>query len=132
MNKKKQPAVLEKFLQEACAKYLRGLMIEGLVLFNHAPNEGKRSLYGNMALRRQGMMPGWPDLDVQIIKGPGEHWPRVFIELKREGGDITDNQDECHARLRVLGYQVHVVKAAMPLEAVTKIKAILRDNGLDI
>lgn len=131
---RKTPAkhVKERFLQEACALFLYGLMMENQLLFNHCPNEGKRSVYGNISLKKQGMMPGWPDLDIQKVNDDLTHGVRFFVELKTPAGVLTDNQDQCHARLRLLGYDVHVVKAAFPLEAVNELRKIMRGYGFDV
>lgn len=50
------------------------------ILAVHVPNEGKRSLAGHMQAKRDGMMPGFPDL---LLYGPGGR--HGLLEVKRPG-----------------------------------------------
>lgn len=59
-RKAKAPAVSESTVQRAIIKALHG---HGLLCM-HVPNAGKRGLGAAMALKRDGMTTGWPDLAV--------------------------------------------------------------------
>ena len=60
-----------------------------------------------------GMQAGEPDLRVYL---PGGRL--VLIELKSATGSLRPEQKERHARLRALGFEVHVLKAKTEAEAV--------------
>ena len=45
----------------------------------------------------------WPDRIIPITNGR-----TIYIEFKREGGNVTPLQDDCHRYLRELGHEVLV------------------------
>lgn len=49
----------------------------------------------------------------------------LLVELKRKKGVVEAEQKERHEKLRALGYQVEVVKAATPAEASARVRALL-------
>lgn len=68
------------------------------ILFVHVPNEGVRSVMGNVDAQRQGLQPGAPDY---LIFGgpqhlqPGEWWHRgAAIELKKIGWRPRNARDK--------------------------------------
>ena len=74
-----------------------------LRLMYHIPNEGKRSVRGGAAMKRQGLRAGVPDICLPVPRG-GCHG--LYIELKREhGGRISAEQTEWMERLTAQGYQ---------------------------
>lgn len=67
-----------------------------------------------------GMRAGEPDLRFYCAGGR-----LLLVELKRKRGVVSDEQKERHARLRALGYQVEVVKAATPAEASALVRKVV-------
>ncbi len=71
----------------------------------HIPNEGKRSVVMGATMKRAGLRPGFPDLFVPLSRG---RYHGLFIEMKREGGYLSDNQREWIHFLCSQGYAVAV------------------------
>ena len=71
----------------------------------------------------QGMEPGRCDLKVLLPGGRTVH-----IELKRAGGRVSPDQKRWHDQLRGLGFEVHVVFASCPDNAVGEVSRILRPD----
>lgn len=70
------------------------------------PNEGRRTAAGGRRMKRQGLLPGMPDL--LVMQAPG----RVgFLEVKAPQGRVSEAQAEAHAMLRRLGFNVSVVRS---------------------
>lgn len=84
----------------------------------HVPNgavlagDGKQRAMQMVALKRDGLMPGFPDLILfhPVVASVG------FVEVKCEGNTLTPNQVECHAWLRSLGHPVAVCRSVADLE----------------
>lgn len=93
-------------------------------LLFHADGNGN-FVHGSVAGRKKllGSRAGWPDM-VYILPGRV-----VWIELKALRGYLNQEQREVHARMRGLGCEVHVVRAASGVEAWDKIAEVL---GVDI
>lgn len=71
----------------------------------HIPNEGKRSYATGAALRRGGLRRGFPDLFIPLAcKG----YHGLFIEMKRRGGRVSEDQKEWLRRLMRNGYLCEV------------------------
>lgn len=68
---------------------------------NHSPNEGKRSPILGAKLRRMGVSRGFPDIEIPI---PIKPYHGFYIELKRIGGKLTQEQQEWLEYLRAQGY----------------------------
>ncbi len=66
------------------------------------PNEGKRSLMGNIMLKRAGMKKGIPDLFIAI---PNKDKHGFFIELKQPGKKPRPEQADFLEKLRGQGYR---------------------------
>lgn len=77
------------------------------IVFKHTPNEGRRSLPEAKRMKALGLIPGWPD--GTCMQEPGRI---AFLEVKRPGyspSDVSDEQRDCHAMLRRLGFHVAIV-----------------------
>ena len=55
----------------------------------HVPNEGKRSAVTGGKLRQMGLRSGVPDICLPV---PSGEYIGLYIELKKVGGRLTDNQ----------------------------------------
>jgi len=67
------------------------------------PNGGTRNKVEAMKLKREGIVPGIPDIFIP-------EW-RLWIEMKRvKGGTVSKVQKEVMAELRRVGYQCEVAK----------------------
>lgn len=89
--------------------YLRRVMPEAMI--HHSANEshvsGKASMLASVRKKRDGMVPGFPDLIVL----PFTSLTPMFFEVKAEGNYATKQQKAVHAELRTLGYRVAVVRS---------------------
>ena len=72
-----------------------------LELLYHVPNGGKRDKATAVALKRQGVKAGVPDLVLPVARC-GYHG--LYIELKAQGGSVQKSQKEFIKRLRQQGY----------------------------
>ena len=87
---------------------------------HHSPNEGKRGWKAQAKLKRLKTVAGWPDIEI-VYCG------RVyFLELKLEkyrnhkNGGLTENQADCHAKLRRAGCQVATCYTVDEVEGTVK------------
>jgi hypothetical protein len=67
-----------------------------------------------------GLIAGEPDLRIYLAGGR-----LLMVEMKTARGSVSKVQRERHAKLRSLGFDIEVLKAATPAEAVDKISAIM-------
>lgn len=75
---------------------------------NANANGGKRDLRTAMKLKRMGVSPGFPDIEIPY---PSGSYNGLYIELKREkGGKVSESQSEWLAFLREKGYYAQVAK----------------------
>lgn len=86
----------EHELQVTCAAYLDWALPDDAA-WCHVPNEGKRSKAAGARLKREGLKPGWPDIEV-IYRGRS-----IFIELKAPGKYPSKVQRDIHTRLTMAG-----------------------------
>lgn len=85
---------------------LLGYILPAEAVVHHSPNEGKRGLKAQAALKKLGTRAGWPDLEV-VYRG------RVlFIEVKRPGEKPSATQLAVHALLRSTGCTVILADGA--------------------
>lgn len=89
----------EAALHKAVIEYLRLILPKGTVI-HHSPNEGKRGLLEQRALKNNGTMAGWPDIEI-VWNG----WV-FFIELKSAKGRLRPEQIACHDALTFAGARV--------------------------
>lgn len=69
------------------------------------PNGGKRSKVTAMKLKAEGVKPGYPDLVLDVARGPYHGWKG---EMKVRGGSVKPMQAHWHGLLRGQGYRVDV------------------------
>lgn len=70
------------------------------------PNGGSRNIIEAKTLKLTGVLPGVSDLI--IIKPNGQ---LIFIELKTETGRQSDSQKEFEQRVKLLGYEYHLIRS---------------------
>lgn len=104
---------------EEQARLVQLLRRFGVVVFA-VPNGGRRNPREAVALRRQGVQAGIPDL---VLPGPDARWRCLAIEMKRQkGGRVSPEQEECHRLLWACGWRVLVCcgadDALMQLQAL--------------
>jgi hypothetical protein len=66
------------------------------------PNAGKRSVRAGMYYKAEGLKPGVPDICIPVSS---QGFNGLYIELKTDGGKITENQQEWLDRLSEQGYR---------------------------
>lgn len=91
----------------------------------HVPNSAKRGLVEAQRNKRAGVKPGVNDIVVPIACGG---YGGLWIELKVDKNDLTDNQINFHQRLREGGQQVHTCRTLT--EVVAVICDYFRPSGL--
>jgi hypothetical protein len=79
------------------------------VLLMSIPNGGKRDPRVAAQMKREGILPGAPDIFVPEPRGE-KHG--LFIEMKRVGGRTSGKQDDVIPMLRDRGYEVVVCEGA--------------------
>lgn len=79
-----------------------------LALLYHIPNGGSRHIAEAVALKRQGVKPGVPDICLPVACG---QYHGLYIELKRpDGGTVSQNQKEWITQLNGRGYKAVVCR----------------------
>lgn len=83
----------ESIEQEIVIKWceIQSCKYKELELIHHCPNGGKRNCNEAAALKRQGVKPGVPDLNLPVARN-GYHG--LYIEMKVGSNTCTDNQKE--------------------------------------
>ena len=122
----------EDELQTYVVQWLNAALPLGAV-FHHSPNEGKRHVAYKVRLKRLGMAPGGPDLEIFV---PDNGWHDlcdkgpIMIELKRPGGgSLSANQKDIQERLRCCGVYCVVAKRLSHVEAYLQPLLKLRQTG---
>lgn len=100
----------EAQLQRAVMAYLALALPKDAVSF-HPANEGRRSARAGADLKRQGMLPGLPD--VMIIWRTQSY----AIELKAGNGRLSAQQAATHRRLVGAGCPVSICRSIDDVEA---------------
>ena len=101
----KASAPLEIDIQQAFRKRL--YYVAPRVHVVAVPNAGKRTRWAAGQAKREGMSAGFPDVVCL--------WPArgvAFIEFKRPGGLISDNQLDWHMRLHDMGHDICLAYSA--------------------
>lgn len=93
----------ESKLQAACVKWFR-LQYPDTLIFA-IPNGGARNAITGAILKREGVIPGVPDL---FVAETNKEYAGLFIEMKSEKGRLTESQKEIHKQLYIAGYCVEV------------------------
>lgn len=92
-----------------------------LAMLYAIPNGGKRAIKTAVALKKQGVKRGVPDMCLPVARG-GYHG--LYVELKRQkGGTVSDEQREWIAALNTQGYKAIVCHGAE--EAIEQIRGYL-------
>ena len=81
-----------------------------LAMLYAIPNGGKRAIKTAVALKKQGVKRGVPDMCLPVPRGG---FNGLYIELKRvKGGTVSDEQREWIAALNTQGYKAIVCHGA--------------------
>ena len=72
------------------------------------PNGGTRKAREAIKLKAEGVLAGMPDLFIAEIVG---NFHGLFIEMKSEGGVLSQEQKKIHAQLLLRGYAVQVCRS---------------------
>ena len=102
-------------------------MLRGLGLLSYYVNieGGRRDVRQQVALKRAGVRPGRPDLQILMPDGQGFH-----IEVKRvPGGRLSEYQKGEIENNERLGHETFVVKAETPEDGVNQLWEILNSKG---
>ena len=94
--------------------YLRIALPEGSAI-HHSPNEGAHKIAYRMKQKRQGVIAGWPDLEIFVPPAAWQSetvpWCPIFLEIKTPKGRVSDNQKAAHELLTNCGCVVEVVRS---------------------
>lgn len=109
----------EAQLQIAVFEYLKAVLIPPAFAF-HVPNEaaGKRSKWATYQLKRQGLVPGAPDL---LILFDGRC---VGIELKTPSGRVSRAQDDFLRAMNAAGCSASVCRSIDDVKQFLKLLGI--------
>lgn len=112
---------LEEDLQQAIIMRMRQRKEHGdLFRIVGDMNAGKRSKTTGARLKAAGMQTGEPDMRIYVHGGF-----TVFVELKRGTGKVSDAQDAWHDVLADLGFDVWLLRATTPADAVEKMHGVI-------
>jgi hypothetical protein len=89
--------------------------------FSHLPFGEKRNIVTAARLKRMGVQPGWHDF---LFAGPNAKL--VWLELKRRGNKLSEDQEEIEAHLRECGFEYLVTDNVDEAVAWLKRLGILR------
>lgn len=96
-----------------------------LAMLYAIPNGGKRAIKTAVALKKQGVKRGVPDMCLPVPRGG---FNGLYIELKRvKGGTVSDEQREWIAALNTQGYKAIICHGAE--EAIEQIRGYLNGQG---
>lgn len=84
------------------------------VIFS-VPNGGSRNLIEAKKMKATGLLPGVSDL---IIIRPDKV---LFIELKIEKGIQSESQKEFESRVKLLGYEYHIIKSLEQFKTIIEL-----------
>jgi hypothetical protein len=100
-RRRAQLGMSESQIQIAVMNHLRMRGRAGVVV-NHVPNGGGRSPAEAGRFKAEGVLAGWPDLQL------GHAGVMRFLELKTEVGTLSRTQRHVHDLLRAAGFEVAV------------------------
>ena len=99
--------------------------LKGITVF-HIANEGRRSPATAARLKAEGMRPGVPDLCVPVARG---RYHSLYIEMKADGGKLTDEQSAWLVRLRAEGMCAYCCYGAdSAIALIDRYMALTSDN----
>jgi hypothetical protein len=101
------------------------------------PNGGFRHARTAALMKAEGVRRGVPDICWPLAKvGPGGVWAGLFIEMKVDGGRLSDSQKAMHAALHATGYMVVVCwsfeDAKTAIESYRSLAPALATAGVDV
>lgn len=99
-----------------------------LALLHHIPNGGRRDAVEARHLKEQGVKPGVPDLCLPAPKGK---YHGLYLEMKKESGRLTSEQEEWGKRLLAQGYMWEVCYGWQSAVRVLKWYLSLPGGGQD-
>lgn len=95
-------------IHRSIVNWLRLVLPDGCIV-HHSANEGVRGgskgAFDGSRRKAMGQVAGWPDITIVTFVGV------FFIEVKAEGGRLTDAQKDLHSKLGHLGYGVAVARS---------------------
>jgi len=99
----------ESAIQRAVRKYLLLHKIDSVAVPNGAHLAGDKvaRIRQMAAMKADGLRPGFPDL----LLYPRHLASIGHVEIKTEGGKLSDAQADCHAWLAGMGHRVAVVRS---------------------
>ena len=89
--------------QIACVNWFTLQFQKYAHLLYSIPNEGERSLIGNVTMNRMGRRKGFPDMGLALPRG---RYPGLYIENKFLTGKTSPQQEQYHKWLVQAGYCV--------------------------
>ena len=104
---------LESKLQTTCVKWFR-LQYPNYLLFA-IPNGGARDLITGAIMKREGVVPGVPDLF--LAHATFESYG-LFIEMKSDKGKLSPNQIYVRSKLELAGYHVEICNSFESFKSV--------------
>lgn len=128
-RKKNTPKLLDRFIWDDpdagwLEEQLQAAIVETLrregYLFEVGMEGVRLSKSQRAKAKLQGMEPGRCDLKVLMPGGRTIH-----IELKRKGGRVSPDQKRWHDQIRALGFEVHVIFASCPAQAVDQVLSLI-------
>lgn len=92
-------------LQKACVVWLELMRRQKKLNYFHVPNGQYKSKKMAWIMKEQGLRAGVPDL---VLLFPGGR--TIFVEMKARYGTLSTMQKIFHEDLKLMGFEVHVVK----------------------
>ena len=80
-------------------------------ILHHSPNEGRHHVAHRLRLKKMGLRPGWPDLEV-CYQGT-----IFFLEIKTPEGRVTPVQKALHTELEAQGFSVTLLRSVDDAQA---------------
>ncbi len=82
---------------------------------------GKAGMFKQIALKKKGSVTGWPDICI-YWQNPDkfDNVKLIFLEVKIEGGKLTDRQAALHEELKKEGHHVFTVRSVSEVEVILK------------
>lgn len=124
----RQQSPLEEIEQQHIFEWarLQSAYYPALKLLYAIPNGGKRAIKTAVALKRQGVKAGVPDMCLPVSRG---NYHGLYIELKRQkGGTVSEAQKAWIDALNAQGYKAVVCHGAD--EAIAEIKDYFGRAGI--
>lgn len=116
-------------IHRSIVKWLRTVLPRECIVHacaNESHLSGKAAMLATVKKKAAGQVTGFPDLLILPFSSVGA----FFLEVKAEGGRLSEAQKEVHAALRVLGYRVAVVRSIEDArEALVEFGVGFREKG---